>query len=181
MWLWLVGCTAVEKGVDVPPLETPAPLTDTPEETDTAVPTIEVWDSSPPEVPLGSVMATVTYCALLTEYGAPLHWTYMGDTEEGQLWQLVIEPGMPDVRPELQVCVSDAALDFMYWKSAELMHIVTGGLEHYMTPAVPVNRWMGEVAPLDVLDTPECDDAIASLGLSWPVTMQVEIVEIVPP
>jgi hypothetical protein len=131
---------------------------------------------------VGTRLTTVTYCALLTAYGAEITWEYEGIAAEGgQSWRLVITADTPSARSELDPCVDKGSGDWLYWESSDFMHIVTSGLDHDMAPGTNEGRWMGQVNPLPAFQTPECDDAIDSIGLAWPVTMAMDVVSIVAP
>lgn len=166
--------------VVVPPIPEPSQeTTGIGDDSGTSLP--EPWDSAPPTVDVGARLTTQTFCALLTDYGAEVTWEYEGIVDGGQSWRLVVTADTPSAVAELEVCVDKGSGDWLYWDSSDSMRILTSGLDHAMSPSVAEGRWFGEVIPLPAFQTPECDAAIASIGLSWPVAMSLQVVNIEAP
>ncbi|MCO4772885.1 MAG: hypothetical protein KDA24_22830 [Deltaproteobacteria bacterium] len=127
------------------------------------------WDPSEPESLDGSLVHFDLDCGLLMG-AARKTWERADDR-----WvELRIEGQESRPRPELEVCFSDGN-KFLEWADDGEIYIEAGGLGHDLSPTLVEDRWMGSVYPLTE-SSPQCDEALALAGLSWPVTMSLELV-----
>ena len=132
----------------------------------------DAWDAGAPDAPEGTVVVFDLSCGLL-QGTARKAWELQGST-----WHEVQEPGAPRVEawPQVETCgqQSDKLLD---WNEDGDIYILAGNMDHFNTPNEVEGTWTGQVTPR--FDPPSsCSEGMAALGLSWPVTMGLTLVEI---
>lgn len=134
------------------------------------------WDPSPVAAERGSIARFRITCGLLQ--GTPIREFRKVDDGEDR-WQMLF-PAEPDVHPEIVACTTDTD-NYLEWLGTGDLEVLASDLWHELSPTTVADRWIGTTWPLSG-SSPECDAALESLNLGgWPVTLTMELVEIVPP
>lgn len=129
------------------------------------------WDASPPDVPDGTVLeATVTCAAFL----APTDKAW---SKQGADWQEL--PGhSAELQPELAPCVVDGPR-LLTWNDLPRIRFEAGGWEHVLEPGASEDRWVGGAQPM--APSAECLEALQGLGWELPLTMAMDVTDLVAP
>lgn len=163
--LALIGCTP----------SVPESTTSDTSSPPTSTETIATWDASPASVERGSVLRVEVSCGLLE--GTPIR-EFRKLQDDGNTWEMLI-PDTPDVHPEVLPCTQPTQ-DYLEWLDGGDWEVLASDLWHELSPSLVENRWVGTTWPQSGT-TPECDESLAQLGLEWPVSLSMTVVEIVPP
>jgi hypothetical protein len=140
--------------------------------TTTSLPTGITWDPSPPDTELGAVLTLRAECSLLDGPATTLY-RRASDTRWEQL------PNLDNrMYPEVLACTDPQAEDYLLWMPDGEMEIAAGGVWHGLSPTVSDNRWVGTAELLNG-STPECDEALAQLGLAWPIGLSITVEDLV--
>jgi hypothetical protein len=128
---------------------------------------------SPPEAAEGSTLSLILTCGLLD---GPSQKDY---ELRGERWFEVGGVGN-GVFESLEPCLSRQGGDrddkFMVWDD-DTLYMSAGGLDHDLTPTTVTDRWFGEVTSARE-PSRACVDALADLGLAFPIALTVEIIEV---
>jgi hypothetical protein len=151
-------------GVD-PGGTTSDPTTD---ETETPPDQVPDWDGSAPEGPPGMELHAVFSCSLFVD---PVEVTFVR-TDDDWLWEIVPENGGGVHVPGLQPCypADGGEMPVLLWDEAPLMTIISEGMIHTLEQTMRPDFWAGTVLPIDE-SSEQCDEALAALGLAWPVPL----------
>lgn len=133
------------------------------------------WDATPPPMGSGAELRVRIDCGFLV--GTP----EVTLVQEGGRWV----PGGDELPPrgpeELAECVPEGAdSGWMDWQDDGTWIIEIGGVWHELAPSPTEDRWIGE-AGLVFEPNAACEAGLAALGLTNPLTMAMEIVELVVP
>ena len=138
-------------------------------------PPVDGWDASPPvDAPDGSTLTTVITCGLLD---GPHEKVF---EKSGEVW-LEVESIGDGPFEDLYPCMTrggdgSRGDKYMIWDEDPSMYLNAAGLDHDLVPMETTDRWIGEVAPMNE-PSRECVDALAERGLSFPITMTLEVLE----
>jgi len=164
----LIACGPVYVDAESP--STPRVVTESSSTADTA--SASPWDPSPPTTDLGAILTLGIQCALLE--GNPQS-AFERVSEDR--WDLASGPAGTALKPELSACVDATSDNYLLWTADGEIEIQVAGLWHGMSPSAQPNRWLGIAEPVHT-PGPACDEGLASLGLSWPVNLSVEVLDI---
>ncbi len=130
------------------------------------------WDPTEPDVPDGSTMETRFVCGFM-QGGFDGYW----EKQDGE-WDLVGTNADPF--PELIPCLGHGPERWFVWEPDGTIHFVMGGIEHLVEPTEVEDRWMGGAWTVDE-PSEECQQGLEELGLSMPLTLQLNLVSIEEP
>jgi hypothetical protein len=131
------------------------------------------WDASPPAMATGAELTVRIDCGYLP--GTP----EMTLNHDGEQW--IPDLNNPALRghPELADCVPEGADGgWMTWDEDGTWIIEIGGVWHELTPTVTEGRWLGQ-AGFIAEPNAACQASLEALGLTNPLTMAIEVVELV--
>jgi hypothetical protein len=187
----LVGCTSadpsgtgfssVDRGdaegvvAEDPTDDTAVPADDDEDTTDDTTSPLEPsgWDSAPPsEIEDGWILEGTVVCGLL-DRAAPKQWL-----KDGDVWTELPFDFSPRMLPGIEHCGSNSP-KLLRWTD-DSMYIEAAGMAHWLYPSDTPDVWAGTVEPLGE-SSPECDAALASHGLSWPVHLSFTVTGLVSP
>jgi hypothetical protein len=187
MWILLWGCAGPPDATDdvtVPPAAVtdtdttpPPPVLDTvdtgtPVDTDPLVP---AWDTSPPDVKVGDSVYAVITCSLFLE---PAN-AELVKTEDAWLWDLLMDGGGGLRIPGLEACYQGDGASMVLWEYGRITIITGNGVLHTLEPTMLENDWAGTVVPYGD-SSAACNDALAELGLSWPLPIRMTVLLVKP-
>jgi len=138
------------------------------------------WDNAAPEVEDGTTVTFDLSCGLLEDTTRKT-WQKNGD-----VWDEVFNETAAVVGPhqDLMPCFDrDAPTGpdkFLTWDEDGFIYIESAGLAHDNRPTPTDDFWLGEVYP-HADPSPQCIEALAGRGLSFPVPMSLKLVEILEP
>jgi len=164
----LIACGPVN--IEVETSSTPRVQTD-PSSSSGTSPT-SPWDPTPPATDLGAILTLGIQCALL-EGNPQSAFERVSDDR----WDLASGPAGTALKPELSACVDATSDNYLLWTPDGEIEIQVAGLWHGMSPAAQPNQWLGIAEPVHETG-PACDEGLAALGLSWPVNLSVEVLDI---
>ncbi len=135
---------------------------------------VDGWDALPPEAGDGSLLTVVITCGLLQ---GPHTKTFEKD---GDIWTEIESIGAGPYE-ELYPCMGrggDARGDkFLTWDDEPSLYMNAAGLDHDLWPTETEDRWFGEVAPTEE-PSRECVDNLASMGMTFPIAMTLEVIDV---
>lgn len=133
---------------------------------------VDPWDAGEPDVPDGTLATFRLTCGLLTGPSLKVY------EKDGAIWnELRLEETETTPRPELVSCFTEGPKT-MLWESDGAIWIEAGGLGHDLLPVVTYEgRWLGGVQPIERASG-ACQQALAELGLSWPVNLSLELLDL---
>jgi hypothetical protein len=184
MWILLSSCTSPpetgDDGTDavVPPVtdtDTTPPVVDT-DVVDTAPPVdtgplLPEWDTGPPDVEVGEIVRAVITCSLFLE---PANAEFV-KTEDAWLWDLLMDGGGGLRIPGLEACYQGDGASMVLWIDSQITIITGNGILHLLEPTPLENDWAGTVVPYGD-SSPACNDALAEIGLTWPLPIRMTVV-----
>lgn len=134
-------------------------------------PVDEMWDAAPPDAPDGTLLYTDVTCGLLDG----LHTKTF--EKQGDLWIEIDGTGNGPFE-ELYPCMGrsgDGRGDkYLTWDDEPHIYMNAAGMDHDVWPTETEDYWIGEVNPMEE-PSRECVDNLASMGLSFPITMTLRV------
>jgi hypothetical protein len=185
MWIFFWSCTGApgtdddistvppvvtDTDTDTVPTVTTADTADTDPPVDTG-PILPEWDTTPPDVEIGEAVHAVITCSLFLE---PANAIFV-KTEDAWLWDLLMDGGGGLRIPGLEACYQGDGTSMVLWEYGRITIITGNGVLHTLEPTPLENDWAGTVVPYGD-SSPACNDALAELGLSWPLPIRMTVV-----
>lgn len=132
------------------------------------------WDSAPPlEVGEGWILEARIVCGLL-DRSADKIWE-----NTGTVWTELPSASDSRLLEGLEACAAHSD-KVLRWDSEDSMYFEAAALGHWLEPTDTPGLWAGTVEPLGEV-SPDCDAAMAQYGLTWPVPMTLEVLDVAPP
>ncbi len=133
------------------------------------------WDALPPHAADGSVIHAVITCGLLD--GAH-DKTF---EKSGDIWREIASNGNGPFG-DLTPCMSrngggEHGDKWLRWDDEPSIYLNAAGLDHDLLPTDTTDRWIGGVSPMNE-PSRECVDNLAARGLTFPVTMTLEVLSV---
>ena len=130
----------------------------------------EGWDALPPEAGDGSTLTLILTCGLLDGPHENLY------EKTGDRWHQVEGSGN-GVFEWADPCMTRTEDKYLTWNEAPALYLTAGGLDHDLSPTTTQDRWFGDVTSQRE-SSRECVDNLAERGLSFPVAITIEVIDI---
>jgi hypothetical protein len=130
------------------------------------------WDGSAPDGPAGMEVAAVVSCTLFRE---PVEVTFV-KTNDPWLWDVEVGPEGSFRVPELAPCYPQVggSMPVMLWDPEPRITILSDGMVHTLDQTMRADFWEGGALPMEG-SSYECDEALAQLGLAWPLPLTMTV------
>ena len=105
---------------------------------------------------------------------------YAFEKRDSDRWDQVSGHNLGGMHKGLDDCVVPDTDDYLLWHPDGAIEVYAADLFHDMAPSATHDRWFGTASPLRG-STAECDAGLARLGLAWPVSLTMELLDVAPP